>query len=419
MSHPAVVHPEPSAPPARGMAAWESRMAGQGRGVPRDRRAPRPDDVQLTSSDYLALSKHPEVVAARSRALREHGAGPAPSDMFVLDDPARDDPVGGAERIDVDSQGLFELEMAEFLEAPAAVACLSGWDANVGLLNTLLEPETAGCPVYPDMLAHASLWAGTRGTAARLHPFAHNDVEHLRRLLAEHGPGVVCVDTLYSPTGDTAPLADIVEACEDFGATLVADESHALGVLGPRGNGLAVQARLADRIAFRTADLAKAFAGHAGLIACSRGFADYLPFHAANAISGSTPPPHDIAGLHAALRVIVTDDARRERLSEVTFKLHEGLRAVGCDTVPYGLGPDESPILPLHAGSDLNLFEMQARLDEQGILGAAFLPPTTPRNRALLRLTAHCELTDQQIERVIAACATIAPLIRPRTAGSV
>lgn len=389
-----VARPEPYAPPSAVPAAREPQPPRRAPLTAGDRPAPRPDDVRMTGEDYLALAGHPEVVAARSRALREHGAEPAARGVFAPGE---------------DLRRRFELELAAFLEAPAIVACQSGWDANVGLLGALLGPEASGCPVYPDTLANTSLWAGTRGTTAQLHPFAHNDVEHLRRLLAQHGPGVVCIDTLYGITGDTAPLAGIVEACDEFGATLVADESHALGVLGPRGNGLAVQARLADRVAFRTASLAKAFAGRAGLVACSRPFADCLSLHSLGAITSSGPPPHDIAGLAAALRIIVTDEARRGRLSEVCFKLREGLRAT-CGlhrpSGPYG------PILPLHAGTDLNLSEMQARLDEQGVLGAAFRPPTTPRNRALLRLTAHCELTDQQVERVIAACATIAPLIQ-------
>lgn len=399
-----VVPPEPYVPPGAGAAPGESQPPRRTLFPGGSRPAPRPDDVQMTGEDYLALAGHPEVVAARSRALRERGAGPAAPGVSVLDE---------------DPRRRFELELAEFLEAPAIVACQSGWDANVALLGALLGPEASGCPVYPDTLANTSLWAGTRGTAAQLHPFAHNDVEHLRRLLAQHGPGVVCIDTLYGITGDPAPLADIVEACDEFGATLVADESHALGVFGPRGNGLAVQARLADRVAFRTASLAKAFAGRAGLVACSRRFADYFSVQSLGATSGSGPQPHEIAGLHAALRVIATDDARRRRLAEVSFKLHEGLRTV-CSPSPergpqglYARSGPYGPILSLHAGTDLNLSEMQARLDEQGVLGAAFRPPTTPRNRALLRLTAHCGLTDQQVERVIAACATIAPLIPP------
>lgn len=386
--------PAAASPLSDSMGAWEGRVSRWGRHLFRDRPAPRPDDVVLFSNDYLALSRHPRVVAAQTSALADHGTGMMMSGVFILDG---------------DPQRRFEDDMADFLGAPATVACQSGWDANVGLLQTLLGPEPDGRPVYVDLLAHASLWAGASGTGASLHPFVHNDPAHLGRLLAQHGPGVVCVDTLYSTTGDVAPLAEIVAVCEEFGATLVADESHALGVHGPLGNGLAVALGLENRIAFRTASLAKAFAGRAGLITCSRRFADYLPFHSLNAIYSSTLLPQDIAGLHAALDVIRTDDVRRKRLGEVTARLHDGLRAAGCDT-----RPSDSPIVPLHAGADDNLAAIQRHLDERGVLGAPFLPPTTPRNRAILRLTAHSELTEEQIDRVVAACATVAPLIRPR-----
>lgn len=384
----------PASPLVESMEAWEGRVRGWGRHLFRDRPAARPGDVVLFSNDYLALSRHPRVVAAQTTALHEFGTGMMMSGVFVLEG---------------DPQRRFETDMADFLDAPATVACQSGWDANVGLLATLLGPQPEGHPVYVDLLAHASLWAGASGTGASLHPFVHNDVAHLGRLMAQHGPGVVCVDTLYSTTGDLAPLTEIVAVCEEYGSTLIADESHALGVYGPLGNGLAVELGLADRIAFRTASLAKAFAGRAGLIACDQRFADYLPFHSLNAIYSSTLLPQDIAGLRAALDVVRTDDVRRKRLWDVTGRLHEGLRAVGCDT-----RPSSSPILPLHAGADDNLAVIQGRLDDRGILGAAFLPPTTPRNRAIHRLTAHSELTDEQVDRVIAACATVAPLIRPR-----
>lgn len=130
---------------------------------------------------------------------------------------------------------------------------------------------------------------------------------------------------------------------------------------------------------------------------------------ALNAIYSSTLLPQDVAGLRAALDVIRTDDVRRKRLWERTSRLHEGLRESGFDT-----RPSTSPVLPLHAGSDDNLAAIQRHLDDPGILGAAFLPPTTPRNRAIHRLTAHSELTVEQVDRVVEACAVIAHLIRPR-----
>lgn len=252
---PARLHPGLTGPPAAGLAAWESRVSDWGRHIFRDRPAPRPGDISLISNDHLALARHPEVVGAQQRALAEWGAGMMRSGMFVLDD---------------DPQRAFEQDAAELMESPAALVCQSGWDANVGPLGVLLDPEPTGHPVYLDVLAHASLWAGTRGTGAALHPFVHNDIEHLRHLMAQHGPGLVCVDTLYSTTGDQAPLTDLVEACEEFGCSLVADESHSLGVYGPRGAGLVVELGLSDRAAFRTASLAKAFAGRAGLIACTQ-----------------------------------------------------------------------------------------------------------------------------------------------------
>ncbi|MET7391735.1 alpha-hydroxyketone-type quorum-sensing autoinducer synthase [Streptomyces sp. NPDC005529] len=374
--------------------AWEDRVRLWGRHLFRDRPAPRPGNVILFSNDYLGISRHPDVVGAQQRALAEHGTGMMMSGVFVLDG---------------DPQRCFEADMADFLQAPAAMACQSGWDANVGLLQALLGVQPEGHPVYVDLLAHASLWAGATGTGAALHPFVHNDTGHLERLMAQHGPGTVCVDTLYSTTGDLAPLADIVTLCTRYGCTLVADESHALGVNGPLGNGLAVELGLHEQIPFRTASLAKAFAGRAGIIACEQRLVDWLPFHSLNAIYSSTLLPQDIAGLHAALHVIRTDDVRRKRLADVTDRLHTGLREAGCDT-----RPSNSPILPLHAGPDANLAAIQQHLDDRGILGAAFLPPTTPRNRAIHRLTAHSELTDIHIDRVIEACTDIAHLIRPR-----
>lgn len=384
---------------SRHMSAWEARVAGWGGHIFRDRPTPGPDDVVLISNDYLALARHPELIATQVNALTSSGNGMMMSGVFV--------PKG-------DPQHEFEADMATFLQAPAVVLCQSGWDANVGLVNTLLAAAPTGSPVYLDMLAHASLWAGASSGGGAIRPFVHNNVDHLERLIAEYGPGLVCVDTLYSVTGDQAPLADLVEVCERSGCQLVADESHALGVYGPSGNGLAVEYGLTERIAYRTASLAKAFSGRAGIITGSRRFSNYLPYQSPNAIFSSTVLPHDTAGLHAALRVISTDDVRRKQLWNITERLHTGLWEHGCDTYP-----SDSPILPLHAGSDANLRTMQQILDGHGVFGAAFIPPATPKNRAVLRLTAHAALSDAAVDHIIKACAAVAPLItlRPKRRG--
>jgi CAI-1 autoinducer synthase len=144
----------------------------------------------------------------------------------------------------------------------------------------------------------------------------HNEVEHLERQILRHGPGVVVVDSIYSTTGSIAPLREIVEICEAQGCILVADESHSLGTHGPNGEGLVVELGLAERVHFRTASLAKAFAGRAGFVTCSRRFAEYFKSESNPAIFSSTLLPHDIHGLAATLGVIRQEGWRRERLRE-------------------------------------------------------------------------------------------------------
>jgi CAI-1 autoinducer synthase len=336
------------------------------------------------SNDYLALGREWAVVSAQLSALLEHGNGLLMSGVLVGDtDPIRD----------------FERRMAAFLQAPAAIVCQSGWAANVGLVQAIAPSDR---PVYVDAAAHASLWAGIQAAGAVPVPFAHNDCAHLERLIARHGPGLVAFDTLYSVTGDRCPLADLVEVATRTGSTLIADESHTLGVLGPGGAGLVVALGLADRVAYRTASLAKAFAGRAGLIACSGQVADFLPFHSLAAVFSSTLLPHDVAGLSAALELILDGDDRRQRLSGNAAVLRAGLAGLG-----YNITPSESQIIALRPGTEAMLCRLQTALDARGVFGAPFAYPAVGHNSTALRLSVHSELTGDDLDRILDACAAI------------
>jgi CAI-1 autoinducer synthase len=366
------------------IAAWQRRRTGWGGALFHGRAQPGPGDLVLLSNDYLVIGRQWAVVSAQLSALLEHGNGLLMSGVLVGEaDPIRD----------------FERRMATFLDAPAAVLCQSGWAANVGLIQSVAPP---GKPVYLDAAAHASLWAGVQAAGAVPVPFAHNDCAHLDRLIARHGPGLIAFDTLYSVTGDLCPLADLVEVAARTGATLLADESHTLGVLGPSGAGLVVALGLADRVAYRTASLAKAFAGRAGLIACSGQVADFLPFHSLGAIFSSTLLPHDVAGLSAALDLILDGDDRRHRLARNAAVLRAGLTELG-----YNIAPSESQIIPLRPGREDMLCRLQTALDARGVFGAPFAYPAVGHNSTALRLSVHCELTDDDLDRVLFACAAI------------
>lgn len=371
------------------LAAWDERRAGWGGPLFGGRAQPGPGDLVLMSNDYLMLAGHPAVRDAQVEALLTHGNGLLMSGVLVGDsDPVR----------------VLEQRLAAFLDAPAALVCQSGWAANVGLIQSIAPP---GGPVYVDAAAHASLWAGIQAASALTVPFAHNDCAHLERQIARHGRGLIAFDTLYSVTGDLCPLADLADLADRTGCALVADESHTLGVIGPRGAGLVPELGLEGRVAYRTASLAKAFAGRAGLIACSRRVAEYLPFHLLGAIFSSTLLPHDIAGLGAALDLILDADDRRERLRRAAAGLRAGLTELG-----YNITPSQSQIIPLRPGGEDMLCRVQTALDARGVFGAPFAFPAVGSRSTALRLSVHCELTDADLDRILDACAAIRDEVR-------
>ena len=374
---------DPTTMPER-LRSWERRQAGWGGPVYRGRALPGPDDLVLMSNDYLALGSAPEVVEAQVESLLRHGNGLMMSGAFTAD---------------ADPQRTLEQRFAEFLRAPATLLCQSGWAANVGLVQAVAP---TGSPVYVDATAHMSLWAGIQAADAVPRPFPHHDLEYLERLVGRHGPGLIAVDALYSVTGDLCPLAELVELAERTGCEVVADESHTLGVLGPQGAGLTVALGLAERVAYRTVSLAKAFAGRAGLIACSRRAADFVPFHSYPAIFSSTLLPHDLAGLGAVLNRILTADDRRERLVRQSAALRRGLTAIG-----YSTAPSESWIVPLQPGTEQAISLLLHLLDGEGVFGAPFIPPSVGNNRCVHRLSVHSEVTDRDLDRVLDACARI------------
>ena len=374
---------DPTTMPER-MQAWDRRQASWGGAIYRGRGLPGLGDLVLMSNDYLALGSEPDVLEAQVNSLQRYGNGLMMSGAFTGDaDPQRD----------------LEKRFARFMRAPATMLCQSGWAANVGLIQAVAP---TGSTVYVDATAHMSLWAGIQAADAVPRPFPHNDLEYLERLIGRHGPGLIAVDALYSVTGDLCPLAELVELAERTGCEVIADESHTLGATGPQGAGLTVALGLADRVAYRTVSLAKAFAGRAGLIACSRRVAGFLPFHSYGAIFSSTLLPHDLAGLGAVLKRILTADDRRERLVRQSAALREGLTAIG-----YSVAPSESWIVPLQPGTEQRISLLQHLLDGEGVFGAPFIPPAVGNNRCVHRLSVHSEVTDDDVDRIVDACARV------------
>ncbi|HAT34050.1 MAG TPA: quorum-sensing autoinducer synthase [Janthinobacterium sp.] len=340
--------------------------------------------VFLAGNDYLNIAAEPVLLAAQVAALQGARGGLLMSSVFLQEGSA---------------QHQLEHKLAEFLGAQDCVLAQSGWAANVGLLQSLSEP---GIPVYLDMQAHASLWEGVLSAQAQPVSFLHNDSAHLRRQVEKFGRGVIVVDALYSTNGSVAPLREVVEIAERSGSILIVDESHSLGTHGPQGAGLVAELGLCERVHFRTASLAKAFAGRAGLITCSSKFKGYFLSASRPAIFSSCLLAHELAWFDAALDFIRAADGRRAALRGHAQRVREGLRGLG-----YNVNDGSEQIIALEAGPEPKTLVLRKALERHGVVGAVFCAPATPKNRSLLRLTLNAGLDAAQVAQVLAACAAI------------
>lgn len=342
----------------------------------------RADHISLASNDYLCLARERALTRAQATVLDKAAGELLMSSVFLQPGCAQD---------------LLEQELAAFMHAENGIIAQSGWAANVGLMQALSEP---GVKVYLDMQAHASLWDGVDAAHGEAVPFVHNDVGHLDRQIGRNGRGVIVVDSVYSTNGSVAPLKALVDVAERHGCILVVDESHSLGTHGPEGRGLVVALGLEERVHFRTASLAKAFAGRAGFITCSTRFKGYFQSASRPAIFSSCLLSHELAWFAAALEFIRGADDRRSRLAALTREVRHGLTELG-----YNVSDGTEQIIALEAGPETSTLVVRNALDKRGIYGAVFCAPATAKNRSLVRLTLNSGITREQVARLLDACA--------------
>lgn len=348
-------------------------------------RIPDAQSIQLTSNDYLALANYPSIRDAQHTAFVDTEKYLLMSAIFLHGN---------------NPQADFENRVAQFLHSDEVVLCQSGYNANIGLIQSIIEGTDM--PVYIDMLAHMSLWDGAQLGASRAIPFRHNNIEHLGSLILKHGPGLVIVDSVYSTNGSICPLKELVDYAYAKECILLVDESHSLGTHGPQGRGMVVELGLEGKVMFRSASLAKAFAGRAGLITCPNGFSDYFKFTSKPSIFSSALLPYEIAGLDRTLEIIIDADDRRKRLHQHANYLRTQLTRLG-----YNLNDSQSHIIGLESGNEWNTILLRDSLEARGVFGSPFCAPATPKNRALIRLSINAGLSDLQIQRVVNVCRDI------------
>ena len=338
------------------------------------------DCLNFCSNDYLGLASDPRLVESLCQAARDYGVGSGASHL-----------VCGHSR----PHAELEEALAEATGRPRALLMGSGYAANTGLLQVLLQ---AGDTVLQDRLNHASLLDGGLQSGARLRRFAHNDCADLaRKLAASQGATLVAVDGIFSMDGDSAPLPEQAALCRQHDAWLMVDDAHGFGVLGERGAGSVAAAGLGlEDVPVLMATLGKALGTAGAFVAGSETLIEAMIQATRKYIYTTAMPPALAAASLTALRLAQQEDWRREHLQALIAAFRTGAAERGLP-----LMPSQTAIQPLLVGEPGNALRLSAELRERGLLVGAIRPPTVPAGTARLRITLTAAHDFGQLEQLL------------------
>jgi len=337
-------------------------------------------------NDYLGMGQHPAVLAAMHEALEATGAGS-----------------GGTRNISGTTvyHKRLEGELADLHGKEAALVFTSAYIANDATLSTLRH-IFPGLIIYSDALNHASMIEGVRRGSGQKRIFRHNDVAHLRALLAADDPAapkLIAFESIYSMDGDFGPIAAICDLAQDFGALTYIDEVHAVGMYGPRGAGVAERDGQMHRIDIINGTLAKAYGVFGGYIAASARMVDAVRSYAPGFIFTTSLPPAIAAGAAASVRVLKSAQHLRQAHQTQAQVLKLRLKGLGLPIIDHG-----SHIVPVHVGDPVHCKKISdLLLQDYGIYVQPINYPTVPRGTERLRFTPSPVHGSAEMDHLVAA----------------
>ncbi|MFO7869999.1 MAG: pyridoxal phosphate-dependent aminotransferase family protein [Kiritimatiellia bacterium] len=323
--------------------------------------------LQFSTNDYLGLASHAKVRKAAVEIVKKYGVSA----------PMGARPLTGT----IDLHLELEQQIAEFKRTERSLVFSNGAHTMMGTIAALASPRDL---LILDRYAHASLLAGAKMSGARVRFFRHNDLEHLEAILLEIPSSqarMVVVDGVYSMQGDVAPLPELCDLCEKYGARLLVDDAHGTGVCGENGRGTAEMLGVEDRVDLHLGTFSKAVATTGGFAAGEASVIEYLKYTAPTILFTKAMPACVAAATLESLQLLRKAKRRRKALWRNAQHLQEGLRKAG-----YDIGSTQSPITPI-TGNGIDAVHMSTALfNEHNIWASAVLYPAVPMGTSILRV---------------------------------
>jgi len=343
--------------------------------------------VNFCSNDYLGLANHPKVIAAFKQGAEQYGVGSGASHL-----------INGH----TNAHHILEEELADFVGRPRALLFSTGYMANLGVLTALVG---SGDVVMQDRLNHASLIDAGLLSGARCQRYLHADTnslnEHLTKLKnkQKNGRRLIITDGVFSMDGDLAPLAELAGTARQQDAWLMVDDAHGLGVLGEGGRGTVNHFQLNnEQVPMLMGTLGKAFGTFGAFVAGSEALIETLIQHARSYIYTTALPPAVATATSASLRLLQSENWRREKLEMLIKRFRDGALELGL-----GLMESSTPIQPVMLGGVETALAVSEMLYQQGLFVSAIRPPTVPEGSARLRITLSASHTEEQVDQLLTA----------------
>lgn len=340
--------------------------------------------IMLGSNNYLGLTHHPRVKAAAVEAIRKYGTSCTGSRFL-----------NGTLSIHVE----LEDELARFTGKEKALVFSTGYQTNLGTIASLAGKEDI---IITDREAHASIIDGIRLAPAqkegKARYFRHNDVDDLENIFLSYPleqRKLVIVDGVFSMGGDIAPLPQIVPLCQKYGARLMVDDAHSIGVLG-QGRGTAYHFNCVNEVDLIMGTFSKSLASLGGFIAGTKEVIHWIQHFARPFIFSASLPPPNVAAVLAALEIIREEPERVEKVNRMAGKMRTELKALN-----YNTGSSQTPIIPIIIGDQFKTLQAWDVLFKSGVYTNAALPPAVPSHLSMLRTSIMATHTEDQLEKVL------------------